>query len=299
MSASVSTEVGKYVSPILANLSATASKTVNYEVLQSETVTVADISETFRVTISDASAAAILNAFHVYERDASDGTDASANVDVSFSNTAEFREAVQQALIAAVSDAGDDISGYMFGAGTGDVNARLNTEIKRAFMNDNFPNLLATFYNNPLELSVDYSGAANNMGTNIADSLNDEPRRYFFTQLPTSNVREYQVDANQTDITNELDFLPLLKGDKLVLVWNATVSLSASKATTEPAQPTQNSTGSGAEAPASASASNRADLNYIGVSYAALDSVHRRIAVEITMGTGGSAWSVVGGKLSA
>ncbi|NBR60802.1 MAG: hypothetical protein EBT86_03965 [Actinobacteria bacterium] len=292
---SISTATGSYISPVLATLSASASKSVNYEVLQQEVVTIADISQTFTVTLTDASSVAILNAFSVSDVDASDGTDASANADVSFNSTDDFVAAIKYALQNSVNGTGVDISGYLFGAGTGNVDARLNTEIKRVFMNDNFPNILATFARNSLVLNVDYSGGATNMTNNIA-AANDNTRRYFLTQLPTQNVRAYQVDAS-ADVVNDLGFLPLLKGDKLTFVWDATVSLSASTAA---GQPTQNDGTTGLSNPVSDSASNRVDLSNIGTtSYAALSSVTRRIAVEIKLGAGGTKWTVTNGKLTA
>ena len=254
---SVATAADKYVSPFLASLTADASKTVNYEVLKQETVTIADISETFAITLSDASAVLILNAFTVTDPDSLDGTDPSANVDVSFINTSDFQAMITHALMKAVNSSDVDISGYLFGSSVANVNNRVDDEIKRVFNNDNFPNILASYKNNPLSLTVNYNGGATNMGSAISGGDADL-RRYFVTQLPTSNVRAYQVSASEDTLT-DLNFLPLLKRDKLVFVWNATVNLTASSNT-----PTENSLGANPSAPVSVSPNVRSDKNSIG-----------------------------------
>ena len=286
-----------FVSPFIAALTATANKTVDFEIIQVETVSIADINETFSVTLSDADAVKILNAFSVADPDLSDGTDATANAEVGFTNTADFRSAVQGALVDSLSDTSVDISGYLFGAGVGDVDARLNAEIKSAFFRDSFPNILATFSRNALTLSVDNSGAANNMGEAIANGSEDV-RRYFLTQLPTGRVSAYQLDGS-ADVVENLSFLPLLKGDKLVMVWNATVNLSATAGDT-----TQRDATGALTSPVSDTTADRVVAGGAPVivpTYAALASVSRRIAVQMTLGSGSVPFAVdnATGKLTA
>lgn len=264
------------VCPILAALAADANKKVQYEIVDNEVVTIADISQFFTVDLSEISVVKILNAFSVTDPDALNGTDPSANVEVGFTSSQDFIDAITYALENALNASSEDISGWLYSVGGGDVNARLNTYISEMFSKDNFPNILASFADQPATMTVGYETGSSDLATKLAND-DGELRRYFVTQLPTANVSAYQLDADGSDNVTDLAFLPLLKGDKITFVWNATISLSSTQEANVRGDVTSASTDS-----VTAVASARAGAT---PAYVNLATSTHRVAVTITLGT--------------
>jgi hypothetical protein len=282
------------VCPILAALNASANKKVQYEIVDKEEVTIADISEFFTVALPDASAVSILNAFSVRDPDSLNGSDPSANVEVGFTSSDEFKNAITFALQNAVDASEQDISSWLYSESGGNVNARLNTYISEMFSKDNFPNILASFATQPATMTVNHAAGSSDLATKlVADD--GELRRYFVTQLPTQNVSAYQLDADGSDNVIDLGFLPLLKGDKITFVWNATIELSSTKEDHVRVDVTST-------VPDNVSAV--ADTRVFAMpEYVNLTQSTHRIAVTITLGTaleeGNNKFTVADGKLTA
>jgi hypothetical protein len=213
---------GLFVAPYIAAMYADASGTVG--LLQQVTVSVFDIDNTFSVTLSDVNAVKIMKAFQVSDVNGT-GTDASAaDVKVDAVNDASggFQEALVAALVAGPTDA----------ASTTLVNwltAEARADTVALLKYNTLSNLLEASDLLAFSIELDASSGAANMWKKISATTvgNDQLRRMLYTQLPISNTHAYAVPSDSSsgsaEIVETLNFLPLVKGNKLAFIFDVTV----------------------------------------------------------------------------
>lgn len=217
---------GLFVAPFIARMYAGASGEVG--TLTQTTVTIVDIDKIFDVTLVDASASKFLGGFAVRDVDVSMGDagitgdiDPSAHVIVTLRAGADkgnFQDALRFALNNAKAGA-DSISDYLKTETQADVTRLLNY--------DGLANLLEASVLQRFGILVDTSNGSTDMW-NTMNAGTAGQRRALFTQLTEGRVEKYAtVSDDGVYISRErvalMNFLPLLKGDTLALVWDVIV----------------------------------------------------------------------------
>ncbi len=224
---------GEYVAPFIASLYVDASGKVG--VLEQQTVTITGIDSIFDLTATEAQSVKLLRAFKVTDLNAdvaapswgAAGT-VSADIQVDMQNGADFRAALTDVIgmQGLTADHNNGITNY----------ETLYKYLKREAHKDTVDLLSYDSLANMLEgsdllefdIKVDASQGAQSMWDAMNSSAKAEARRAMFTQLPLSNVHEYLnpsdgVNGGHQEEVRILNFLPLLKGDKLSLVFDVTV----------------------------------------------------------------------------
>ena len=304
-SGSITTDAsnGEYVAPFIASMYADASGEVGS--LQQVAVTVYDIDRTFTKELTAADAKKILKAFKVEDQDTAEtgvvNADASANVLVSMVNDAsgDFKAALVSAL--AASDCTDASSTSL----TNWLKAEARADTKALLSYDSLANLLEDGDFISFGIALDASGGAKDMWAKLSatDASGENKiaarRRALFTQIKKETVQAYAtVSTDGSGAALEpiatLNFLPLLQGDKLAMIFNVTVGqyTVGGSAPTEGAKLTLKRADAG---PGSSSVTD----GYIGASDVAdkydatlliSKPTLRRVAVKLQMAAGGAAF---------
>lgn len=209
---SISTGTGQVVVPFVAEMYADASGTVG--TLQQVSVTMAGIDQIFDVTLANADAVKILNAFAVTDASAGYAESAFADVTVAMKSKSDF----VAALASGIADSANGFYTWL------KAEARKDTVDILSY--DTLVNMLQASDLLTFDISIDASGAADNM-YDAMDTGSAAYRKAIFTQIAKSTVEAYLEPGNGTNANDEavtaLGFLPLLKGDKLAFVFDVTV----------------------------------------------------------------------------
>lgn len=209
--------------PFIAELCADASGTVG--TLQQVSVTMSGIDEVFDVEVAAADAIKILNAFRITDISAGYGEDARAEVKVDMKNSSTFAEGLAAAIAAGpvARNASGSPTLYSW------LKAESRKDTVDLLSYDSLANLLEASDLLSYDIAIDASGAAVNMYNAMDGSGASAPlfRKAIFTQIAKANIDAYLGvsdgnNINEDDVT-QLDFLPLLKGDKMTFVFDVTV----------------------------------------------------------------------------
>ena len=248
---SVITDVSEniYIAPFIGDLYADASGSIG--VLQQQTVTITGIDSIFDLTASEAQAKSLMRAFSVYEMNnaavqSNFGVyDVSAHVLVgmSWTNEGTYEWPFKAALGEIIANSNLDSAQTNGHVSAETLYKYLKQEAHRDTVDllsyDGLADLLEGSDLINFDIAVDASkGAesmwnkllADNVGRNYyqnADSIAARRRRALFTQLPQSNISAYVTGTDGSGLALEhvtkLAFLPLLKGDTIVFVFDVTV----------------------------------------------------------------------------
>lgn len=307
----VSTGSEGVVVPFVADLYADASGTVG--TLQQVTVTMTGIDEVFNVTVSDADAVKILNAFTITDISAGYKEDNRAEVKV------DMKEAGESNFIAGLAAAIADNASRATTAGVSgeSLYAWLKRETRKDTVDllsyDSLANLLEASDLLTYDIAVDASGAASNMFDKMVEG-SAAYRKAIFTQISKTNIDEYAAPSDgsvqNSEAATGLGFLPLLKGDKLTFVFDVTVGEYTMNSDVAPssgakinsvvndastAAPSGDYASSGTNQQAGAISSGVApdatDYNGDNAQLLFTTPSKRRIALVVQMSTGGAAFS--------
>jgi hypothetical protein len=211
-----------FVAPYIAAMYADASGTVG--VLQKTKVEIVDIDRVFDISLNSVASAKILKGFIVRDVDVSGSiTDVSADVSVSMANDAsgDFIGALAAAI--ASTDL-KDISGNSL---TNWLKAEAQSDVTKLLSYDTLANLLEASVLASFNISLDASDGATDMWE-VMSAGDAARRRLLFTQLNEDRIEKYALSNGAgTDASNErvtvLNFLPLVKGDKFVMVFDVVI----------------------------------------------------------------------------
>lgn len=285
-----------YLAPFIASLNADASGTVG--VLETQQVSITGIDDLFTVSLSNADAAKILNAFKVTDTDGPSGKFANIAVSMDASGEKNFHDALAGVLDACgnlVDAASKSLYTWLKGE------ARADTVTLLSY--DTLANMLEASDLNTFDIAIDASGGASDLYNKMkADGAADR-RAALFRQIAKSEIESYLVPSNGVSASmekvNTLRFLPLKKSSKLTFVFDCTVGDYSSS----PAAPT-----SGAKVTAASSASVSNAVNATGAVPASIITVanngqiagplsfstptRRRVAVTLVMGSGSGTFNL-------
>jgi len=287
---STSASAGRFVAPYIATMYADASGEVG--VLQQTTVTIVDIDRVFDISMNATEAVKILKGFVVRDEDASGSiTDLSANVSVNMADTSgNFIQTLAAAIASAELKDGS-------GASLADwLKAEAQADVTKLLSYDTLANLLEASVLSSFKIALDASDGAADMWETISDG-GAARRRILFTQLNESRVEKYALtSADGLDASNErvnvLNFLPLVKGDKFVMVFDVVLGqyTTAGSAPTVGAFIDRVSKDAG---PAYASAGYIIGGNVTGnfdtAGLTIAKPTLRRVAIQLALGTDGTA----------
>ena len=294
------------VVPFIANMYVDASGTVG--TLQQVTVSMSGIDEVFNVTVSNANAVKILNAFAVTDISAGYAQDPRAQVKVDMKGEGDFIDGLAAA-----------ISGTTLATSASYAAESLYAWLKRETRKDTVDLLSYDSLSNLLEASdlltydiaLDASGASSNM----YDAMNAGSAQYrkaIFAQISKANIDLYAAPSDGSVTNSEaasgLGFLPLLKGDKLTFVFDVTVgeyTMGSDVAPTSGAQINSVANDMSTAAPSGAHSSNSQQSGAISSGLAATATDYnannaqllfttpskRRVAIVVQMATGGGAFT--------
>lgn len=215
---SVTTAADKFIFPVAAEISGSASRTVSISVLEKESVTVTGISAEFTYDLSDNAACYnFLRAWNVKNNDVDGKADVSVNYvgDISGVVVPALQQATEsggKTLLQWVRDRIPEIASYV-----------------------NFPDLLEAIVTNN-SISLNHADGAKNLHDELSKSTNADARKLLFTQIPTSTVEKYQSDLSGQlgDNGKDLDLLPLKKGDTLTFIFNVSMTVQTSSVVNGP-----------------------------------------------------------------
>lgn len=221
---SVSTDASNgLIVPFIAELCADASGTVG--TLQHVNVTMSGIDEIFDVKVDAADAIKILNAFRITDISAGYGADKRAEVKVVMKNDQLFKEGLRAALVGSTAARNASGAPNLYNW----LRAESRKDTVDLLSYDSLANLLEASDLLSYDIAIDASGAAENMYDAMNGSGASAPlfRKAIFTQIEKSNIDAYLgvsdgYNINEDNVT-QLDFLPLLKGDKMTFVFDVTV----------------------------------------------------------------------------
>lgn len=303
-------ETAGVVVPFVANLYADASGTVG--TLQQVTVSMSGIDEVFNVTVAEADAVKILNAFTI--TDISAGYKESALAEVKVDMKAAGEANFIAGLAAAVADNASRATSL--GVSGESLYAWLKRESRKDTVDllsyDSLSNLLEASDLLTYDIAVDASGASSNM----YDAMNAGSAAYrkaIFAQIAKANIDAYAAPSDgsvqNSEAATGLGFLPLLKGDKLTFVFDVTVGeygwadaapTSGAKINSvvndaSTAQPSGDYASSAinqqAGAVSSGLAADATDYNGNNAQLIFTTPSKRRIALVVKMSTGGTAFT--------
>lgn len=225
---------GEYVAPFIANLYVDASGTVG--VLQQQIVTITGIDSIFDLTVTDAQARDLLRGFKVTDMNAdvsapswgANGT-VSADVKVDMQNEAAFKAALAQVIAdQGLSVAQDNGAGALYKSLRLYLKREAHKDTVDLLSYDTLANMLEGSDLLTFDIAVDASQGAQSMWNAMNSGAKAGARRAMFTQLPLENIHSYLTPSDGVNASNQeevriMNFLPLLKGDKLSLVFDVTV----------------------------------------------------------------------------
>jgi hypothetical protein len=215
---SVETGTNGVIVPFIADMYVDASGTVG--TLQQVSVVMTGIDEVFDVTVSEADAVKILNAFVITDISAGYAESAAAQVNVAMKSRADFLDGLAAAL--AGNPTGENSAETLY--------AWLKRESRKDTVDllsyDSLVNLLEASDLLTYDVSIDASGASGNMW-DAMDGGAAAYRKAIFTQISKANIDAYVTPSDgseqNSDPASGLGFLPLLKGDKLSFVFDVAV----------------------------------------------------------------------------
>lgn len=287
-----------YLAPFIASLNVDASGTVG--VLETQQVSITGIDDVFEVTLSNANAAKILNAFKVTDQDGSGGTFANIQVDMDASGEDDFKAALAAALDSAdLKDASDD-SLYDW------LKAEARADTITLLSYDTLANMLEASDLTTFDIAIDASGGAADLHGKMDASGNADRRAALFRQIARAEIESYLVPSDGSgasmEAVTELGFLPLKKASKLTFVFDSTVgdysgapSAPTSGALVTPvssAALTNAVSGSGVVPASIITASNQGQ---IATSLTFSTPTRRRVAVTLVLGDGVGTFALAGG----
>jgi hypothetical protein len=264
----VTSSANNFVSPFIAVLDASGSATLTQVALAQKVVSIAGIDETFAVSLSDAEAIALLNAFTI------SGAGADLAVAVTDALVSPLTSAINEARASNMS-----IAAWL--------NSKLNEDL--------VVHILST-----LKVSVDVSSSvvvdaasgANNMKTGLAAS--SDVAESLYLQIPQATLNLYKEATAPFNPT--VGALPVKKGDVLNFVFDvaaftitAAVTSSTSNASNAgPSNANPNNVVDGApgatdSAPSAPYEFDSQTLEYSNTPY--------RVCVAITLGAGSGAFT--------
>jgi len=281
-----------FIVPFIANMYVDASGTVG--TLQEVTVTMTGIDQIFDVVLSEEDSVKILNAFQVSDEDAGLAQNA-ANVVVTMRSDQQnsFIEGLTAALTGttvSTQDAAKDLYAYLKSESRKDTVDILSY--------DSLANLLEASDLLAYDIAIDASGGATNMFSAM-ESGSESYRNAIFKQIPKSNVHAYLSPSDGTasnlESVSSIDFLPLLKGDKLTFVFDVTVGEYGWDNTSPSSGAAITSVVKDAEIAAFSDAATgavNATSTYSGNQLMFTTPSRRRVALTVQFATGGSAFDL-------
>ena len=285
-----STEDKLYVAPYIAAMYADASGQVG--LLQQVTVTVTDIDRSFDIELTDTEAVKILKAFKVVDVSAGflDSSQADVKVDTVTANAAEFKSALMAALGSGDLKDSEAVTLKNW------LKAEARADTVKLLNYNTLSNLLEASDLLEFGIDLDASGGAANMW-NAIDSGAAGLRRMLYTQLPIANTHAYAAPSDgsngSAEIVDTLNFLPLVKGDKLALIFDVTVGKYTAASNVAPTSgATITSKVNDAQTlPADSTYVDNANVpNKYSQDLVFTRPSRRRVAVKLQMSTGGEAF---------
>lgn len=279
---------GDYLAPFIASLNADASGTVG--VLEAQQVSITGIDDVFEVTLSNADAAKILNAFKVADVDGSGGTFANIEVSMDASGEQDFHDALAAAVDSADLKDANASSLYAW------LKAEARADTVTLLSYDTLANMLEASDLATFDIAIDASGGAADLYGKMNDSGAADRRAALFRQIARAEVESYLVPSDGTSASMEavstLRFLPLKKGSKLTFVFDCTVGdYSSGNAPTSGAKITAASSAAltntvSAAGAVPASIITVANNGQVSASLNFSTPTRRRVAVTLVLGSG-------------
>lgn len=285
---------GVFIAPFIAELNADASGTVG--VLQQTTVLITGVDKVIDVTVNETHAKNILKLFEVVDMDSS----ANKWADVSV-NVVGSEQNFKDALAAAIDDVSSGSTSTVFKGVTrygmyGYLYAESYQDTLDQLSYDTLANLLEASDLMTFGIDIDAIGGAKNMydAINAGSPLN---RKALFTQIDEARVEQYLIASDGSGASREgitkLAFLPLLKGDKLVFVFDTKVG-DATAAYSSGARMTRevNDNSSAANISGSGITGTAEGTNYSNDTITFTKPSTRRVALQIALTNGSGAFGV-------
>lgn len=254
------------VCPFYSLMDASANASISF--LQQEKVVMA-YDEKYEIQLTDASSAAILNAFQLV------GNGATLRVDMRAGAQGAF-ETMMKCVVDNATHAGDSLQTVLYN----DV----KNQIKSVY-----GDLAANVLESSWKLHVDVNSTAG--AGNLYDDLNDASgqRLMLAQQIPNATFLVYKVGGN-TDASENLvsDALLLASGDKIVFLFDIT-AISTSRVVTPVSDnsPAGSSLSNGASGAANASATGSNLTANQNVLANGMTTLRKIAAFEIQVGAGG------------